>query len=458
MIDGPNSADLEAVRRFPFAATAILVVGVYACALYANLSFAVKDRADYRFFPPFQRGVNANWNRDLGAEYFSIARSLAAGDGFGSPFHEKTGPTAWMPPILPALLASLLWAFDGDRDQVMLAVIFIQVHVLIGTGLLVVLLVRKTTPRVGTVFPAVVFLLALLLDFRLWFQHNHDCWLVLLSIDILIAWLCWFDPLGRWSTTPLWGLFGGICALINPIVALTWGVLSLPAARRSAAWSRLGVAVLVAGLTLAPWTMRNYWVFGCWIPVKSNLAFELYQSQCLPGDGLLQNTTFGAHPIMGANRERRAYKALGEIVYVEKKSELFWRAMQTDPIDFLDRVAGRFFGVTLWYVPLNRAELANPSWGLWITRLTYPLAFLALVFLVATSLWRPLGWAQWIVIGVYLLYLAPYIVISYYERYSLPVVGVKVLLIVWAVERLLAFLRPSLWHGLPRRSQPAQRR
>jgi hypothetical protein len=51
------------------------------------------------------------------------------------------------------------------------------------------------------------------------------------------------------------------------------------------------------------------------------------------------------------------------------------------------------------------------------------------------------------VIGVYLLYLLPYVGISYYERYAVPLVGVKVLLVVWAVDRCLAFrkscFRPS---------------
>ena len=77
------------------------------------------------------------------------------------------------------------------------------------------------------------------------------------------------------------------------IVALAWGVLTLPGARGQRAWSRLGVAVLAAGLTVTPWVVRNYLVFGRLIPIKSNLAYELYQSQCLQPDGLLRSSTFG---------------------------------------------------------------------------------------------------------------------------------------------------------------------
>jgi hypothetical protein len=40
------------------------------------------------------------------------------------------------------------------------------------------------------------------------------------------------------------------------------------------------------------------------------------------------------------------------------------------------------------------------------------------------------------VIGVYLLYLLPYIAVSYYERYAVPLLGAKVLLVTWAADRL----------------------
>src|SRR6185369_15659625 len=108
----------------------------------------------YNYFPPFQPNHNANNNHHLGAEYFQIAQSIYAGEGFSSPFREKTGPTAWMPPALPALLAGLLWICDGNRDAVMAVVIVLQVLVLIGTGLLVLTLARRTTARLWTLAAA----------------------------------------------------------------------------------------------------------------------------------------------------------------------------------------------------------------------------------------------------------------------------------------------------------------
>src|SRR5438094_236606 len=72
-----------------------------------------------------------------------------------------------------------------------------------------------------------LFLGTLLCAFRLCFQFAHDCWRILLAADLLIAGLCWLRPLHRWWTAVGWGLFGGLCALINPMVALAWGVFSV---------------------------------------------------------------------------------------------------------------------------------------------------------------------------------------------------------------------------------------
>src|SRR5690554_28131 len=40
-----------------------------------------------------------------------IARSLAQGNGFSSPFFAPTGPTAWLTPIFPLLLAGVFKIF-----------------------------------------------------------------------------------------------------------------------------------------------------------------------------------------------------------------------------------------------------------------------------------------------------------------------------------------------------------
>jgi hypothetical protein len=445
MIGPPLPSSPTPDRRRFVAAGLVLTAAVIACSVYANLSVAVTDPADYRFFPPFEPGVNANENRHLGTatEYARIARSLVRGKGFADPFGRPTGPTAWMPPLLPAFLAGLLWLSGGSDTFVLWAVLVAQVLVLAGTGLLVLALARRTACKVGPAAAGAVFIAGLLCHFRMSFQWTHDSWLVLLALDLLIIACCWFRPLHAWRTAAAWGLFGGICTLVNPVVGVAWGAFSLVAAQRDRAWPRLAVAALAAVLTLAPWTARNYAVFGRLIPVKSNLAYELYQSQCLQPDGLIRRSTFAQHPGGGHTAEAREYDSLGESAYVARKAEQFRQAVWADPAGFLDRVAARFVGATLWYVPFDPPQEARRPWALWCSRLTHPLPFLALAVLILSALsGAPLRRAEWVVIGVYWLYLLPYVVVSYYERYAFPLVGVKVLLVIFAADRGLSLLFP----------------
>lgn len=417
------------------------------CSLYANASLLVVNQANYRFFPPFKRYVNANGNDHLGGEYFNMALALVAGEGFAHPFDRPSGPTAWQPPVLPLFLAGLLWLGDGQRDAVMIVVVFLQVCVLIGTGWLVLALVQRTS-RLPPALAAGVFLIAVLGDFRLWFQSTHDSWLVLLMVDLLVAGLCWFEPLGTDAARRSmiraagWGCFGGIAAQVNPIVGFTWCVATTVRGSQRRAWSRLAIAMLAAVLTLAPWTLRNYLLFGRFIPLKSNLAYELYQSQCLQPDGLLQGPTFVLHPYGTKTLEGREYLARGEIDYLDRKREQFLQTVRADPADFARRIGDRFIGAALWYEPFERGQQGKRPFLLWLGRLTHPLPFLGLLVLCLTSFQERLRAAQGIVMGVYLLYLLPYVAVSYYERYALPLLGVKVLLVIWAADRMQQHLLP----------------
>ncbi len=438
MILAPKALPAISRERLTFWPLLILIPAIFGLALYANLELAVINADDYQYFPPFQAGRNANTNNRMGGEFINMALSLYNGNGFADPFNRPTGPTAWQPPLYPLFMAGLLWLFDGDRDILMAVTIFLQVYTLIVTGFLVVVLAlgeRRVGERRGVSPPwlaLIIYLAIVLWNFNLCFQITRDSWLVMLSLDIVIAGLCWWLPLSTKKRAALWGLAGGGIAMVNPIAGFTWGTLTLVSGIRQRAWSKLVLACAVTALSMTPWTIRNYLVFGRFIPTKSNVALEFYQSQCLQSEGVI--TRFAQHPY-GNTPEGHAFTALGEIAYLDRKWEQFREAVAADPLDFADRVASRFLGATLWYVPFQ--DPGRP-WTLQLRRLTHPVPFVALVLLIFSSFWKPLQRAQWIVIGVYALYLLPYIVISYYERYAFPLLGIKVLFVFWATDRLLS--------------------
>jgi hypothetical protein len=435
-----------ATRPVPIGPALAIAVVVVACMIYANLSLAVSRPADYRYFPPFQPGVNRNINWDLGHEYFNIARSLADGEGFAHPFPGRTGPTAWMPPVLPLIIAGLWRACNGNRAAVLVVVLVVQALVLITTGLLTLVIAGESTRRVRPGVVATLFIAALVINFRDCFQANADRWITLLLVDVMIVGFRWGRPVHGGVRAVCWGIFGGLCALTSPVAGFAWGVLSVAVGLRERAWTRLLLMLLAAALTLAPWTVRNYFVFGRWIPVKSNLAYELYQSHCLQSEGMLQGRTLGQHPYQRTSRERIAYDGLGETAYLDLKAKQFRAAVAADPVDLLDRVAARFLGATLWYVPMDRWPGDTTSWWLWGQRVAHPWPFLALFFLVLVGIPERLHPATWLVIALYVLYLAPYVCTSYYERYAFPLLAAKVLLVVWALDRLVGlwkWMRPS---------------
>ena len=184
----------------PWRALFVLVPAIFGLALYANLELAVNDSAYFEYFPPFKAHFNANTNNRMGGEFFNIAWSLYQGKGFADPFGRSTGPTAWQPPLYPLFMAGLLWLFDGNRDYLMAVTIFLQVYTLIATGLIVVALAEQSEfgKRRGVsppVLALIIYVAVVLWNFNLCFQITRDSWLVMLSLDIIIAGLCWWRPL-----------------------------------------------------------------------------------------------------------------------------------------------------------------------------------------------------------------------------------------------------------------------
>jgi hypothetical protein len=396
-------------------AALVLAAGIIAGAIYGKLS------------------------ANLHGEYFNIARALFAGRGFANPFGASTGPTAWQAPLLPSLQAAVLWMSDGASSAVVRVLVVLHMSVLIGTGFLVVGIAWQTTGGAGAIGAALAFAVGLVCNFRSCFELATDPWLNMLLLDLLIAGLFWLRPLEGSHRAIGWGLFGGLCALANPTTGMVWGMLTVMHALHGRAWRRLAVAVFVAGLALSPWMIRNYLVFGRLIPMKSNLAYELFQAQCLQPPGVLKVTAIGAHPFNANSREGQEYRRLGEPDYMARKWEQYAQAVWADPLDFLDRVASRFLCATLWFDSYNPVQDARRPWLIWLNRCMHPVPSLALLILLFTVIQRHLRAIEWVVVGIYMLYLLPYVAVSYYDRYGLPLLGVKALLVVWAVEQVVGW-------------------
>ena len=103
---------------------------------------------------------------------------------------------------------------------------------------------------------------------------------------------------------------------------------------------------------------------------------------------------FAHHPSAARTREALEYRGLGEAAFLDRKREQFFQAVRSAPADFVDRLAFRFLGATLWYVPFNRPDEARRPRMLWLSRGLHPLPFFAILVLVFTGVRQGLHPAQ----------------------------------------------------------------
>jgi hypothetical protein len=160
----------------------------------------------------------------------------------------------------------------------------------------------------------------------------------------LIFWatLALFDSV----RTTAWVGYGGlwsVAGLTNPALLST-----LPFLLAWLIYRRQGIRILrlkLAGATLlvflagvAPWMVRNYHVFGKFIPLRSNFGLELW----LGNNPAVSDTwTPWMHP-NDDPEEGEKFRRMGEIAYMEEKQHAALEFIRTHPADTLNFTFHRF--------------------------------------------------------------------------------------------------------------------
>jgi 4-amino-4-deoxy-L-arabinose transferase-like glycosyltransferase len=273
----------------------------------------------------------------------NIAGSLATGKGFSSPLggDADTGPTAWMAPIYPLILAGIFHilgvrTFASFVAAAVLNILFSSLTVLPiyavgrrigGAG------VAAIAAWLWTVFPNAV---------KLPVESLWDASLAaLLGALLLQTTLALPDSREMWDWYG-YGLLWGVALLTSPSlgVLLPPFVLWLGWRSRRVLWPGLAVAATL--LCCLPWMVRNYKVFHAFVPLRSvmGLAFWLgtYDQSIAPWPGVY-------HPIDRA-QERARYEELGEIPYMREKQRQTLEFIVGHPAAELRAVRSHF--VALW--------------------------------------------------------------------------------------------------------------
>lgn len=368
----------------------------------------------------------------LGAEYDSIARAIYSGRGFADPFEIQTGPTAWMPPVLPTVLACGYWVTGGDRDAVMMMFVVGQAFA-VGVTIFMVLAESVRLGRVGWGF--LILVIGILVNGETLFRvtHDHSPLMVLVWALFAIMVRCRVADSDRIGMPIRCGIFGGFAALLSPVIAAVWAIWTAIQWRHSR--RSVAIAALVSILVITPWTIRNRMVLGRWVPIKSAGKFEFWQSMCLDNDGLMDMDVMQQHPWGKDNEARRRYAELGEIAFIDSFDEATLEKLRGEPADCLKRVRHRLVSATMIWQPLAPIQMPNWIWD--FRRMTFAAPFASVLVLLLTRRRRRFSSAELAAIWIYAGVLLPYILVSYYERYAAPLIGIKMLLVLYAIHRIV---------------------
>ncbi len=255
----------------------------------------------------------------FGWEMGRVARSLFEGSGFSSPLFEPSGPTAWMAPGYPVLLAGVFKVFGLFSTASAWAILTLNSIFGVVTIIPVVNIARRFFGRrvalysgwVWAFFPYSVYLSA----GRIW--ENT-------LTTMLFSFIMWFTlELAESPTTAKWfgwGALWGLGALISPAMVGTLPFLGLWVAYRhhkdGQKWfMRAVMASLVFWVIMSPWVVRNYVVFGKFIPLRDNFWLEMHVGN--NGD-TSDVTPDSAHP-SNSPIELAEWEKLGELRYMDAK-------------------------------------------------------------------------------------------------------------------------------------------
>jgi 4-amino-4-deoxy-L-arabinose transferase-like glycosyltransferase len=282
----------------------ILIALVALAVRLAVIPFVYRDWLD-----PF---VLEHWAFGL------IARSIASGHGFGSPFAD-TGASALLPPVYSYLLAGIFKVFGIETRASVLAALSLNSVFSALTCVPAYLIARRGFgDRVakwagwGWAFsPYGVY-------------YGADwAWstpLVTLELACLFLFAWSLENSSRTRDWIFFGAFGGFAALTEPVVVSVVPFLGLRTLyrryRQKQSWKLpMAAAGLAAIAVMSPWLVRNYELFHKFIPVRSGFGLELYIGNNGYSERWVNSSLHPNH----SDAELAEYERIGEIAYMDHK-------------------------------------------------------------------------------------------------------------------------------------------
>jgi hypothetical protein len=287
----------------------------------------------------------------------NIACALATGKGFSSPFRRETGPTAWLTPVYPLLVAGVFRIFGILSAGSFFAVVFLNALFSSAACIPIFFAGRKIAglpAASGAAWLWALFPYAVMMPFE-WVWDT--CLAALLGALLLWATLELAESAHRTKHWCGYGLLWGFTLMTNPALASLLPFLLGWAAYRSMRTARISLqkpalALGIAILCCFPWTLRNYLVFHKLVPLRSNFPLELY----IGNNNNYATRQFVWPPKITKEREILRYFRIGETAFMDEEGRKAMEFIRSHPGIALQLIGERF--IAFW------AGIAQP-WEVW---------------------------------------------------------------------------------------------
>ena len=380
---------------------------------------------------------------EFGWEMGRVARSIALGHGFSSPYEGNTGPTAWEPPLYPYLMAGVFKLFGIYSLGSAWVLLIINSIFAMLTCIPIYRIAQKTFDERIARWSAIGWGL----NPYVWYWSIHWLWdttftpfiltcIFLLALELGTKGMPHVSPLlrdveaqRRESDWQLWTFFGalfGIGALANPtmLAFLPFCGLWIWLQRyRRGLPSLAGVILssLVFFAAISPWVVRNYEVFGRFVFLRDDFGLQFRLGNWKGADGMLM-----AYLQPNMNKlELEKFQTMGEIAYAE--------SCKREAYDWVRENPGRFAIISLKRFFYYWNGVPRP------TSSTAPVDFRTSGFLATSvlALWglgravRQKRAGAWLYAGLIVLYPLVYYFVYPHARYRHPIEPELTILVVF---------------------------
>lgn len=287
-----------------------------------------------------------NWT-----ESGNTAQALVEGRGFSDPFAGGTGPTAWIPPVYVWIDAAVFFVAGIKTAAAAKALLTLTVLGLAAAHAVLLACVPREAVAMRRVTSAAFLGLAIFMPAGP-LEVLSEVWLhALLSVALLWAALE-YRRAPRPAVTAVLVVVAAIAPLAHAGLALSTGLVLLALAAGDLRARRWRVAPYLAAaatvLAVGAWTVRNTIALGRFVPLKSNLWFELYLANVAADDGLPRaETVLETLPFFSVAQFNR-YATLGEMRYVDTFKAPSLLALRGAPGHFAGNVGRRAFNALVF--------------------------------------------------------------------------------------------------------------